>query len=729
MKAAISIPVLNLSCAGCAAAAAQALRKQKGVTAAEVRFADKTARVEYDDDLTTPSLWREAVRRAGYDIIVADDSDTRLRLRDEAERLSFRILGRRTAAALACAAGLVLFGMTPLMHEAWAGYASGMLATFVLIFCGWTFFCEAGRQARNRRVSMNTLVALGSTVAWLYSLRSLMAGHHGELYFETAGVLIAFILTGRWLEEKARRKTSEAIRSLIAIQPRTATLIMPDGSTAEKPLAELCTGDTLWVGAGCRIPADGTVLSGHSFVDESAITGESLAAEKVAGCTVYAGTLNGSGSFGMSISRLGGDTFLAQMIRLTDEARNSAPALRAVDRLVAVFVPAVMAIALVAAVIWLVFGGDAATERALSAFVGVLVIACPCALGLATPLAVMVGIGKGAAQGILIRNMDCLETMRRVNCIILDKTGTITSGRPALARSLWATEATAELRSILYTMELSSAHPLGEAIAASLRGAGLYAHELAVELIPGKGVKAVGEQQTWYAGSAALFPPDIISPEIREWMAEGESEGQSLVVFGTDAQIFALFALADAVKPGSQAAIARLKAMGIRLIMATGDNEAAAGAVARRVGIEEYYAQALPADKLALVRQMLAGGCTVAMAGDGVNDSAALAAAGVGIAMGKGSEAAMETASCIIVSGEPEKICAALRLSEDTVAVIRQNLFWAFLYNALAIPIAAGALYPLCGFLLNPMLAGGAMALSSLSVVLNSLRFNRLGRR
>ncbi|MDR2533646.1 MAG: heavy metal translocating P-type ATPase [Tannerellaceae bacterium] len=730
MIAEVTVTVLNLSCAGCASAVAQALRKQPGVSWAEVRLADKTARVKYDPTVTTPSLWQEAVRRAGYDIVVAHDHDHLLRLRDEAERRSFTILGRRAATALVCAAALVAIGMTPLMREAWAGYASAALSAFVLLICGRAFFSDAFRQARNGRVNMNTLVTVSATVAWAYSLRSLAIGSHADMYFETSGVIVAFILAGRWLEGRAGRKTSASIRSLIALSPRTASVILPNGSVVEKPIAELSPSDVAWVAAGSRIPADGEVISGHSFVDESAVTGESLPAEKLQGSTVYAGTINASGSFRMSITRLGGDTFLAQMIRLVDEARNSAPVLKTVDKVVAVFVPAVIAIAFTSAGLWLAFGGEAAIERAISAFVATLVIACPCALGLAAPMAVMVGIGKGAEQGILIKNVDCLETLRKVDAVILDKTGTITSGRPAVARSRWIASNTAPLRSILYTMERSASHPLGEAVARFISqsegGAEISGEPMSVQLVPGKGVKAERGKSTWYAGSASLFPPQLISDEIARWIAESEAEGQTVVIFGSDALIAALFAIADAVKPSSQRAVAALRKAGVETIMSTGDNKAAARAVALSVGIDEYYWQVAPSGKLDLVMKKRGEGRIVAMAGDGVNDSAALAAANVGIAMGKGSEAAVETASLTIVSGDLEKIGAALKLSADTAAVIRQNLFWAFLYNALAIPIAAGALYPLCGFMLNPMIAGGAMALSSLSVALNSLRFNKL---
>ena len=345
-------------------------------------------------------------------------------------------------------------------------------------------------------------------------------------------------------------------------------------------------------------------------------------------------------------------------------------------------------------------------------------------------MAVMVGIGKGAEQGILIKNMDSLETLRKIDTVILDKTGTITAGRPTVIRRLWITPDTVRFLNILYTMERSASHPLGEAIARYISElgseVGMNEVKLSVELIPGKGVKAVGEESIWYAGRSSLFPPQIITDEVAEWISESESEGQTVVIFGSETRIIALFSLSDAIKPGSIRAVTALRKSGIYTIMSTGDNQAAARSVARKAGIYEYYWQSLPQDKLDLVMQKRREGRIVAMVGDGVNDSAALAASHVGIAMGKGSEAAIETASLTIVSGDLEKIPAALKLSADTVAVIRQNLFWAFFYNALAIPIAAGVLYPFCGFLLNPMIAGGAMALSSLSVVMNSLRFNRL---
>jgi Cu2+-exporting ATPase len=727
----ITVQILNMSCAGCAATVQKILRKQPGVRSADVNFAARTASVGYDNVLTDVSKLREAVREAGYDLVAAQEEEDGDESPEQAEQRRYRLLKIRTFIALLLSAGLTVLSMTSLSGLPWAGYAEWILATAVLSVCGRPFFTDAFKQAKHRRMNMNTLVALSTATAYLFSMFGLLYPQFptAELYFETAGVLIAFILAGRLLEEKAGRKTSAAVKKLMGLQPKMATVIRSDGNIAEIAIREIAAGDTVWVKAGEKIPIDGEVTAGHSFVDESMISGEPVPVEKNRGQRVYAGTVNRHGSFRFRVTKSGNETLLAQIIRLVSEAQNTkAPVQKTVDKIAGIFVPAVAAVALLSAVLWLLWGGENALSHAFPAFVTVLIIACPCALGLATPTAVMVGMGKGAEQGVLIKNMDSLETLRKVNVIVMDKTGTVTQGAPKVTDMKWFVPETEELRRILFGMEKSSGHPLAQAIADAIPVAGQYDLP-ALEVMPGKGVRTYVGDMAFYAGNSRLFAFAGNKNEVSEWISAKENEGNTVVLFGTDTQIMALFAVSDEIKTSSQQAIARLQALGMEVIMVTGDNEIAAGVIARQAGIREFLAQALPEDKLRLIKKKQQEGRTVSMVGDGINDSAALAQANVGIAMGGGSDIAIETADITIVSGDLQKIETAIRLSRSTVATVRQNLFWAFVYNLIGIPVAAGVLYPFTGFLLNPMIAGAAMALSSVSVVLNSLRFNGLNFR
>jgi Cu2+-exporting ATPase len=728
----VSFPVLKMSCAGCAANVQKTLRKQAGVKSADVNFASKTALIEYSTAVTHAEKLQAAVRSAGFDLLIDSVEDEAGEQVLEEERQQYSRLKTTTFLAVLLSSGLLILSMTPLMHLSWAEYVMGILSTLILFICGRSFFVRAYKQAKHRHATMDTLVALSTATAYLFSVFSLLYpqywsrhGLQGGVYFETAGVLITFILIGKLLEERAKQKTSGSIRKLMGLQVKTATIVRSEGVLEEVPLKEIHIDDLVFVKAGEKIPVDGFITKGYSFVDESMISGEPVPVEKMAGKNVFAGTVNQHGNFEYRTTKIGKETLLAQMIQLVAKAQNTkAPIQKLADKIAGIFVPVVVSIALLAALLWLFLGGEKALAHALLAFITTLIIACPCALGLATPTAVVAGMGKGAEQGILLKDVDSLEILRKVNTIVLDKTGTITKGNPAVTDIQWLVAGTEELYNILFRMEKASNHPLANAIIAVLPVANVE-NPAALTVMPGLGVRATINGNAYRVGNSRLFQAISPSAATVEWIVEKEKEGKTIVLFGSDTQVFALFALCDEIKESSQEAIKELQARGIEVVMATGDNEAAAGAIARQTGISEYYAHALPEDKWRLIAKKRQAGKVVAMVGDGINDSAALAQADVSIAMGKGSDIAIEVASVTIISGDLGKINAAIRLSEHTVRAIRQNLFWAFIYNLTGIPVAAGILYPINGFLLNPMIAGAAMALSSVSVVANSLRINK----
>ncbi|GHT67582.1 hypothetical protein AGMMS50239_31010 [Bacteroidia bacterium] len=721
-----------MACAGCAATVEKTLQQQPGISSAQVNFANNTATVEYNPNLTNGEKLQAAVHSAGYDLIVDSEEDEASeagdRLREE-EKRQYKRLKIRVVLSVLFSSCIIVLSMTPLMHLPWAGYLNFILSIPVLFICGQDFFTGAYKQARHRSMNMDTLVALSTATAWLFSLFSLFfpqflmnRGLHAELYFETSAVIITFILIGKLLEERAKQRTSASVKKLIGFQAKTAIWIRPDGVLEEIPIKNIQTGNILFVKAGDKIPVDGIITGGNAFVDESMLSGEPVPVEKAVNDHVFAGTVNQNGSFNFRAVKVGKETLLAQIIRMVTDAQNTkAPIQKTVDKIAGIFVPVVVGIALLAAGLWLLFGGENASVHALPAFVSVLIIACPCALGLATPTAIIVGMGKGAELGILIKDMDSLETMRKIDTIVLDKTGTITEGFPVVTHSKWLTPETGQLRNILFSMEKASSHPLADAVVQSLGKADLIS-ALTVDTRPGEGIAATIEKERFLVGNTRLFEDIPFSETVSEWISEREKESNTIVLFGSSKQIFALFALSDKIKSSSQQAVEQLQTNGIEIIMVTGDNKASAREIARQAGITHYFSGVLPIDKLRIIKEKQSQGKIVGMVGDGINDSAALAQANVSIAMGKGSDIAVETASVTIISGDLRKIDTAIRLSGHTVRTIRQNLFWAFIYNLIGIPIAAGILYPVNGFLLNPMIAGAAMALSSVSVVLNSLR-------
>ncbi|MEO7524108.1 MAG: copper-translocating P-type ATPase, partial [Ferruginibacter sp.] len=556
-------------------------------------------------------------------------------------------------------------------------------------------------------------------------------GLHAHVYFEAAGVVIAFILLGKMLEEKAKGNTSSAIKKLMGLQPKTVTVVHEGGHQMEMPIASVKPGDTLLVKPGEKIAVDGTVKSGNSFVDESMISGEPIPVEKKNGEKVFAGTINQKGSFQFTADKVGGDTVLAQIIKMVQEAQGSkAPVQKLVDKIAGIFVPVVMLIAVLSLIAWIIFGGENGFTHGMLALVTVLVIACPCALGLATPTAIMTGVGKGAEHGILIKDAESLELAKKVNVIVLDKTGTITEGKPEVVSIEWKTGAgEKELSNLLFSIEQQSEHPLAEAVVRYFKQQNIQSLMLDhFESITGKGVKVMYAGNSYFLGSPALLQSENIhiDPALQTIANEWLNKAQTVIWLADKENALAAIAIADKIKTTSVEAVKELQAAGIEVYMLTGDNQFTAKAIAMQVGIHHYKAEVLPAHKADFVKELQQQGKVVAMVGDGINDSNALAQADVSIAMGKGSDIAMDVAKMTIISSDLTKISQAIKLSKHTVATIRQNLFWAFIYNIIGIPIAAGILYPFTGFLLNPMIAGAAMALSSVSVVSNSLRLKWL---
>jgi Cu2+-exporting ATPase len=729
-----SFPVTGMSCAACAVSVESVLKAEAGVSAATVNYANASVMVTFDPALTGPARLQHSLQGMGYDLILADAPAEAADIARDRQRTALASLQRRMWAAVALSLPLVLLGMV-WMHWPYANYIMWALATPVVFVFGRQFFVHAYQQARHGRTNMDTLVALSTGIAYSFSVFNTLypefwtrRGLHADVYFEAAAVIVAFLLVGKYLEERAKAGASQAIQKLMGLQPKTVTLVLPGGQAATIAVADVLPGDRLRVKPGEKVPVDGRVVAGASFVDESMISGEPVPVEKTLGTPVLAGTVNQTGSFEFIAEKVGGATLLAQIIQAVQAAQGSKPPVQQlVDRIAAVFVPAVMGIALLSFVLWALLGGEHAFTQGLLALVTVLVIACPCALGLATPTAIMVGVGRAAENGILVQDAEGLEAAHRIDALVLDKTGTITEGRPVVTDIRWldGLEDPALARQALLSMEASSEHPLAKAVCQHLLAGGATALPVAdFESSTGMGVTAKVAGQTWHVGNAALMlragvaVPDSLAAVQQAW----EVAAQTVVLLADAERVLAAIAIADPVKPSSAAAVAALRGMGIDLYMLTGDNAHTAAAIAAQVGITEFRAQVLPQDKSDFVRALQAQGQVVAMVGDGVNDSQALALADVSIAMGRGSDIAMDVAKMTIISNDLLKLPQAIRLSTLTVRTIRQNLFWAFVYNLIGIPLAAGVLYPVNGFLLNPMIAGAAMALSSVSVVSNSLR-------
>ena len=723
-------PVLGMSCASCAARVDKTLNGLPGVYQATVNYATAIAQVEYNPKVCSDAILQSVVQDAGYDLLVDTGED----VADKAEEIRltrYRKIKRRTVVALLLSLPIMVISMffediSSLKYVLW------ILATPVVFGLGREFYINAWRQLKHGTSNMDTLVAVSTGIAYTFSVFNLLfpdfwlsRGIEPHIYFEAASVIIAFILLGRLLEERAKQNTSTAIKKLIGLQPKTVTIIV-DSDERTVPITAVQTGDTILVKPGERIAVDGMVVTGESYVDESMLNGEPVPLHKQSGKKVFAGTINQKGTFRFVADKIGSDTILAQIIRMVQDAEGSkAPVQKLVDKIARFFVPAIISISIIAFVAWIFLAPTNGFTNGLLAMVTVLIIACPCALGLATPTAIMVGIGKGAEKGILIKDAQSLEIAQKIDTIILDKTGTITAGHPVVVESLWE-NGFEHTRKILYSLEKLSGHPLSDAVVKTLQNE----KEISIdkfENVPGKGVKGMVGSQTYYVGNLSLLNDNhiTIASHLQELANKWTQKAKTLVWFADSTQAIAAIALTDEIKQTSAEAISQLQKMGVEVYMLTGDNAISAQAISRKVGINHYKAGVLPNEKAQFIKELQANGKTVGMVGDGINDSAALAQADLSIAMGQGSDIAVDTAMATILSSDLLKIPETIRLSQLTIKTIYQNLFWAFIYNLIGIPIAAGIFYSVNGFLLNPMWASAAMAFSSVSVVLNSLRLKR----
>jgi Cu2+-exporting ATPase len=720
-----NFPLLNLSCASCAGSSENAIKNIKGVLSASVNFASANLLVEYIPTETNPQEMQKVLRTIGFDMVL--ESNNQQEIVEEIAEKKLKTLQNKTIGTMVFSFPVFVIGMF-FMDIPYADYISFVLTTPVIFWYGKDFFINAWKQAKLKMSNMDTLVALSTGIAYLFSVFNMLfpkywhsKGLHAHVYFESAAVIITFILLGRLLEANAKANTSTALKKLMGLQPKTITIKTKEGLEKQIQIEEVQLNDIILVKPGEKIAVDGKITHGNSFVDEQMLSGESIPILKQVDDKVYAGTINQKGSFEFVAEKIGSETLLSHIIKAVQEAQGSkAPVQKLVDKIASIFVPIVIIISIFTFGIWNIFGAENSFAHSLMAAITVLVIACPCALGLATPTAIMVGVGKAAEKGILIKDAESLEISKKINAVVLDKTGTITEGKPKVNEIFWLDQST---ENILYHIEKQSEHPLAEAVVQELTPQTPIQFSK-FESITGKGVYAEFEQKKYWVGNQKLMEENniISNEEIKMISNKWIEQANTVIYFANENSVLAIISISDTVKPTSKKAIDSLKKMGIEVHILTGDNHATAKQIASEVGITNYMAEVLPQEKANFIKNLQQKGKIVAMVGDGINDSTALATADVGIAMGKGSDIAMDVAKMTIISSDLNKIPEAIRLSSQTVKTIHENLFWAFIYNIIGIPLAAGILYPINGFLLSPMIAGAAMAFSSVSVVTNSLR-------
>jgi P-type Cu+ transporter len=746
----INLKLRGMSCAACASSIESVIRDVPGVAECNVNFGAEQAAVQYNPRQTSIEEIQKAVAEAGYtaysipdqDMVTGEDDSEKATRKAESRALIRKIIVGGVISliliigSLPMMTGLKLPFIPEWLHNPWLQL---ILTAPVQFWCGYRFYIGAWKAFKRHAATMDTLIALGTSAAYFYSLFAtlfpkffLNQGLMPEVYYETAAVVITLILLGQWFENRARGQTSEAIRKLMGLQARDARVIR-NGQEIDIPINQVQIGDTILVRPGEKIPVDGEIISGSSTIDEAMVTGESIPVKKEPGDEVIGATINKTGSFKFQATRVGKDTVLAQIVKLVQDAQGSkAPIQRLADRVTGWFVPVVIAIAIVTFVLWFVIMGN--ISLALVTTVGVLIIACPCALGLATPTSVMVGTGKGAENGILIKGAASLELAHKIQTIVLDKTGTITQGKPTVTNYATvkgiADGAELELLRLTAAVESNSEHPLAEAIVKYAQSQNMAVPEVIdFKAIAGSGVQGKVSNCLVQIGTQRWMSElGIEITALQSQKDNWEAESKTVVLIAVDKQLEGIIAIADAIKPTSPAAIKALRKLGLEVVMLTGDNQKTAEAIAREVGIVRVEAQVRPNQKVAKVKQLQQEGKIVAMVGDGINDAPALAQADVGIAIGTGTDIAIAASDITLISGELQGIVTAIKLSKATISNIRQNLFFAFIYNVLGIPIAAGILFPFFGWLLNPIIAGGAMAFSSVSVVTNALRLRNFNR-
>jgi Cu+-exporting ATPase len=737
----VLLPIQGMTCASCVNKVEKALNSLKGVVHASVNFATERASVEYvPEEVTTRDL-KKAVQDVGYQVLEVKEEDIVEKERIARERELSRLKWKFISGAILLVPILVLmYGATLL--EKWFGLSREMnffiqflLATPVQFWAGWQFYVGFWKAAKHKTSDMNTLIAVGTSAAYLYSLIVTFGSHlimvkglMVDVYFDTSAAIIVLILLGRFLEARAKGRTSESIKKLIGLQPKTARVIR-NGNEVDVPVETVIPGDFVIVRPGEKIPVDGVVREGYSSVDESMVTGESLPVEKKTGDRVIGATINKTGTFKFEATKVGKDTVLAQIIRLVQEAQGSKPPIaRMVDVIASYFVPVVIAIAIVTFFVWYFFGPHPALTYAFLNFVAVLIIACPCALGLATPTSIMVGTGKGAENGILIRGAEALETAHQLNTIVLDKTGTLTRGEPSVTDIIESEGFTKkEILTLAASAERGSEHPLGEAIVKKAKKEDLDLLDAKdFQAIPGQGIEATINSKKVLLGNVRLMEEKkVFLNGLSEKAKLFSNEGKTPMFLALEGKAVGIIVVADTLKENTKEAIEALHRMGLEVVMLTGDRERTAKAIANQIGIDRVLAEVLPEMKAEEVKRLQAEGKKVGMVGDGINDAPALAQADVGIAIGTGTDVAMESSDITLIGGDLRGIVTAIALSKATIRNIKQNLFWAFAYNTILIPVAAGVLFPFFGILLNPIFAAGAMAFSSVTVVSNALRLRR----